>query len=131
MTKKSKTLLWILGGVAVVGGGLLYFAKKPGLKQMPLPPALPIGTPINLTLSPGTMSAVPLSVAAKGTISFYAPTGSTLGVLNWSPADILAPASDATYDVVAAKVGSATVTATFTDPKGITQTSTIPVTVTV
>lgn len=128
MTKKNKTWLFILGGVAVVGGGILYFAKKP-LAQMPLPPALPPGTPINLTLSPGTMSTVPLSIAAKGTISFFAPTGSTLGVLNWSPANVLAPAAGATYDVVAAKVGSATVTANFTDPKGAVQTSTIPVTV--
>jgi hypothetical protein len=51
-------------------------------------------------------------------------------VMNWSPVAPLAPASGATYEVVAAQAGPTTITATYTDPSGHVQASIIPVSVT-
>jgi len=133
----SNTKKWlVIGGLTAVAGlGLYFYVKKmshaAALKQMPLPPALPPGgAPIQLTLSPGAMSTIPLSAAAKNAVSFFAPQGSTLGVMNWSPSNVLAPATTGNYEVVAAQPGNAVVTTTFTDAAGNTQTSTIPISVT-
>lgn len=130
----SSTKKWlVIGGLtAVAGVGLyLYMKKTAQLAQMPLPPALPPGTtPISLTLSPGTLSAVTLSAGSKAALSFFAPTGSTLGVMNWNPVAPLAPASTSNYEVVASTPGTSTVTVTYKDASGAMQTSTIPVVVT-
>jgi hypothetical protein len=130
----SSTKKWlVIGGLtAVAGVGLYFYMKKVAqLAQMPMPAALPPGTaPINLTLSPGNLSAVTLSAGNKAALSLFAPTGSTLQVMNWNPVAPLAPATTSNYEVVAATPGSSTVTATYKDASGNTQTSTIPVVVT-
>jgi hypothetical protein len=132
MKASTKRYLIVGGLAAVAGAGIYFYVKKSAqLAQMPLPPTLPAGpSPIQLTLSPGQMSAIPLSLSAKGTLSIFAPTGATLGVMNWTPTAVLAPAATATYEVVAASVGTATITATYKDAAGNAQTSIIPVTVT-
>jgi hypothetical protein len=130
----SSTKKWlVIGGLtAVAGVGLyLYMKKMSALTQMPMPAALPPGTaPINLTLSPGNLSAVTLSAGNKAALSLFAPQGSTLQVMNWNPVAPLAPATTSNYEVVAATPGNSTVTATYKDASGATQTATIPIVVT-
>jgi hypothetical protein len=130
----SSTKKWlVIGGLAGLAGvGIYFYMKKvAALTQMPMPPALPPGAaPINLTLSPGNLSTVTLSAGSKAALSLFAPTGSTLQVMNWNPVAPLAPATTSNYEVVAATPGTSTVTATYKDASGAMQTATIPVVVT-
>jgi hypothetical protein len=132
ISKNTKRWLVIGGLASLAGVGLYFYMKKTAqLAQMPMPPALPPGsTPIQLTLSPGSLSPISLSAGSKAALSFFAPTGSTLQVMNWNPVAPLAPASTSHYEVVAAMPGSSTVTVTYKDASGAMQTSTIPVVVT-
>jgi hypothetical protein len=125
MTKKTKKVV-LVGTVLGLGvvGYLVYRRTHP----LPLPPG---SVAQNLMLVSGSTPTVTLSVASKGTLSLQAPTGSTLGNVTLMADGILAPAAGGIpYEYVAARAGSTTVTATYTDATGKTQTSTIPVTVT-
>jgi hypothetical protein len=131
--KQTKTLLAVAGVAAVAVGGFLYWKSKHPAAALSLPGSTkPAGSNvIQLTLTPGTMSAVTLNSANSDGISFFAPTGATLVNINDSPAGPLAaPASGAPFEVVAAAPGATTLTVGWTNASGSSQTSSIPIVVT-
>ena len=125
MTKKTKKVV-VVG--AVLGLGVVGYLVYRRMHPAALPPAATVQPTV---LAAGSLPTVTLSVAGHGTLSLQAPTGSTLGNVTLLSDGILAPpTTGANYEYVAARVGSTTVTATYTDASGAMQTSTIPVVVT-
>jgi len=126
MTRKQVNALLIGGGVLAAAGLAYYFYTR----SQALPPGPVPGQVFTITLAPGTMTPVQLSLANKDAISLVAPTGATLGNVTFSQTGILgAPASGANYEYVAIAAGTTTLTATYTDTSGATQTATFTVTV--
>lgn len=137
MTSKTKKHLLIAGGVAVAGAlGYLAYKKMQASATLPTPGPLPgtllppSSTPVNLTLSPGAMSTITMSVANKDTLSLFAPTNGELGNATVTPGILASPTTNTPYEYVAAAPGSGSISVAWRDPTGTMQTSTIPVTVT-
>jgi hypothetical protein len=131
LTKKKKMLL-IGGGVAVAAAaGYLLWANWPQVAALATGAPAATGTMQSVILGPAAPALVSLSLSNHDYVSLTAPTGATLGTASVSPTGIVVvPASGANYEYVAAAVGSTVITATYTDTSGITQTTTIQVTVT-
>lgn len=120
--------LLIAGAAGAVGviGYLIYKANQPAQLTSTVAPVA-VGTQ-SVTLAPGAMPAVTLSLSLRPTLSVLAPLQGTLGTGTLSPTGIVNDAGSFNYQAAAA--GSTTLTMTWTDSTGTAQTSTIPITVT-
>jgi hypothetical protein len=130
MKEQTKRLLIVGGVAATIGLVAFYIQSMQGQVLVPASAQGPtvVGTVVTVEVSAGTMPAATLSLSSQNTILVTAPTGGTIQTV--SATGSLTPSlGGSSYEYTATTTGSGSISVSWTDSSGATQSTTIPVTI--
>ena len=130
MKEQTKRLLIVGGVAAAIGAVAFYINSMQGQVLVPAGAQGPtvVGTVVTVEVSAGTMPAATLSLGTQNTVLITAPTGATIQTVSASGS--LAPSlGGSANEYTATATGSGSISVSWTDSTGATQSTTIPVTI--